>query len=70
MPGLPPSDSCMQLPKTETPADVWVESMPFSETREYVKKVLAFTAIFEQRLNSATTPLATRMPNIKATGAP
>ncbi len=34
--------------KTQTgtlPADVWVETLPYKETREYVQNVLAFAAV-------------------------
>lgn len=31
------------------PADVWIESIPFKETREYVKAVLAYRVIFMRR---------------------
>jgi len=47
------------------PADVWVETMPFNETRTYVQRVMSYTAIFEQRLGLDITPLSTRMPQIK-----
>ena len=32
------------------PADVWVETIPFKETRKYVSSVLAYTIIYQQRL--------------------
>jgi soluble lytic murein transglycosylase len=32
------------------PADIWIETIPFSETRDYVKNVLAFAYIYGQRL--------------------
>jgi soluble lytic murein transglycosylase len=32
------------------PADVWVEMIPFKETRNYVRRVLFYTRIFEERL--------------------
>jgi len=32
------------------PADLWVETVPFSETRRYLQRVLAYTVIYEQRL--------------------
>jgi soluble lytic murein transglycosylase len=34
------------------PMDVWIENIPFSETRNYVKNVLAFTQVYAQLLNS------------------
>ena len=32
------------------PADIWVETIPFKETRKYVSSVLAYTIIYQQRL--------------------
>ncbi len=32
------------------PADLWVELIPFNETRKYVRSVLFYTRIFEERL--------------------
>ncbi|MCS5711835.1 transglycosylase SLT domain-containing protein [Candidatus Berkiella aquae] len=31
-------------------ADIWIETIPYKETREYVKNVLAFTSIYRQQL--------------------
>lgn len=33
------------------PADVWIETIPFRETREYVKAVMAYYQIYNIRLN-------------------
>lgn len=33
-----------------TPADVWVETIPYWETRNYVKKVIIYTALFQELL--------------------
>jgi len=43
------------------PADVWVESVPFDETRDYLKRVLTYTVIYEQRLGKRPVPLLERM---------
>lgn len=45
-------------------ADIWIETIPFNETRNYVRRVLAYTVIYEHRLGSATTPLGKRMQEI------
>lgn len=34
------------------PADIWIETIPFKETREYVKSVLAYKQIYQHKLNS------------------
>ena len=36
------------------PADVWIETIPFKETREYVTAVLGYAIIYQQRLNRDT----------------
>jgi soluble lytic murein transglycosylase len=46
-------------------ADVWIEAMPFTETRNYVQRILATTAIFEKRLGEPVTPLSKRMRDIQ-----
>ena len=33
------------------PLDVWIETIPFRETRNYVQNVLMFTSIYARRLN-------------------
>ncbi len=38
------------------PADVWVESIPYRETRDYVKSVLAYTEIYRHRQEKASNP--------------
>jgi len=50
------------LPKNGSiPADVWVEAVPFDETRDYLKRVLSYTVIYEQRLGQRPVPLLERM---------
>jgi soluble lytic murein transglycosylase len=56
------------LPDTDMPADLWVEMIPFSETRDYVRNVMAYTAIFDQRLDGNLIPLSKRMPAVTPLG--
>ena len=54
------------LPKDDTrPADVWIEGVPFDETRGYIKRILAYTLIYEWRLGRPLTPLSRHMPEIE-----
>ncbi len=48
----------------------WIETIPFTETREYVSNVLAYMAIYEHRLQRDITPLSQRMPPVPARNAP
>lgn len=51
------------------PADVWVETIPFDETRDYVKGVLFNTTVSDWRLqNGALTRLKIRMPDVLPLG--
>lgn len=49
------------LPAQDQPADVWIETVPFNETRNYVQRVMATTPIFEQRLGRQVTRLDRRL---------
>ena len=50
------------LPKSEAQsADLWIENVPFTETRKYLKRVLTYTIIYEQRLGLESKPLLERM---------
>ncbi|NOZ11373.1 MAG: transglycosylase SLT domain-containing protein [Gammaproteobacteria bacterium] len=49
------------LPKHTLDADLWVESIPFDETRRYVKNVLGFATIYNQRLDYPRLRLGERM---------
>ncbi len=49
------------------PADLWIELVPFEETRKYMKRVLTYTVIYEQRLGQSPVPLLERMRPIPAT---
>lgn len=44
--------------------DFFIETIPYKETREYVARVLAFSVIYDWRLNQKVIPLATRMPKV------
>jgi hypothetical protein len=39
-------------------ADIWVETLPYKETREYVQNVLAFAVIYAHRLGHPSSLLA------------
>ncbi len=50
------------MPKEEAQsADLWIENVPFTETRKYLKRVLTYTIIYEQRLGLEGKPLLERM---------
>ena len=47
-------------------ADIWVETIPFNETRNFVKNVLAYATVYNNRLGGDTVRISTRMPTITA----
>lgn len=47
------------------PADIWIETVPYGETRDYLRSVLAYTAIYQRRLGRRPTRLASRMPPVQ-----
>ncbi|MFP4235985.1 MAG: transglycosylase SLT domain-containing protein [Desulfonatronovibrio sp.] len=46
-------------------ADIWVENIPYYETRGYVEKVFLYKYIYEKRLNMPSTGMAALMSDIQ-----
>jgi soluble lytic murein transglycosylase len=44
--------------------DFFIETIPYKETREYVARVLAFSVIYDWRMNGKVLALSARMPKI------
>jgi soluble lytic murein transglycosylase len=49
---------------------IWVESIPFNETRDYVKKVLANAMYYARELNQPYVPLTARLGTVAPRGSP
>lgn len=47
-------------------ARVWIENIPFNETRKYVKRVLSAQAIFQWRMTGQVGRLSDQLPVVKA----
>jgi soluble lytic murein transglycosylase len=56
-------DRWLKAPQAQDPA-IWVETLPYFETRDYIPRVLAFTAIYDWRLRQPVTRVSSRMPAI------
>lgn len=59
------------LPKSDCmSADVWIDLIPFTETRRYVRRALFYSALYEWRMAQRVTPIETRLASIppKQTG--
>jgi soluble lytic murein transglycosylase len=53
------------LPESSMPADVWIENIPFNETRKYTMNVLSYTAIFDYQRKQTIKPISDKMPIVK-----
>ena len=47
-------------------ARVWIENIPFNETRKYVKRVMSAQAIFQWRMTGKVRRLSDQLPAVKA----
>jgi len=56
-------DRWLKPPLVADPA-IWVETLPYFETRDYIPRVLAFTTIYNWRLQQPVTRISSRMPAI------
>lgn len=50
--------------------DLWLETIPYKETREYVTSVLAFSVIYDWRLDGKLQRLSSRVPEFEQIAAP
>ena len=50
-------------------ADIWIETIPFGETRNYVKSVLSYQAIYRKRLGLAHEPMSRLMKPVPVGGS-
>lgn len=51
--------------KQAIPADIWLETIPYKETRGYVSSVLMYTLIYQHRLNRNTLKISELLKPIK-----
>jgi len=47
-------------------AAVWVETLPYFETRDYIPRVLAFTTLYQWRMGGPVTRISARMPELES----
>ncbi len=52
------------LPDKTLDADIWVETIPYGETRDYVKNVMSYTTVYDHRLGSRPARLQERMQSV------
>ena len=56
-------DRWMAKRQTNDPA-IWVETLPYYETRDYIPRVLAFSTIYDWRLEKPVARISSRMPEL------
>jgi soluble lytic murein transglycosylase len=47
--------------RTEDP-EIWIETLPYFETRDYIPRVLAFSTIYDWRMARPVSRISSRMP--------
>ncbi len=52
--------------ESSLPSDVWIDTIPFTETREYVRAIFAYTALFEWRMSQNPTRLSVHMQPVSS----
>ncbi len=50
--------------------DLWIETIPYKETREYVSAVLAFSVVYDWRLDGELQRLSSRIPEFPQIATP
>lgn len=56
-----------QRDQPKNPVDIWVETLPYFETRDYIPRVLAFSVIYDWRLSGQALAISGRMPGMEQT---
>lgn len=52
------------------PWDLWIETIPYQETREYIPRVLAFSVLYDWRIKGRPQRISARIPGLGATDEP
>lgn len=58
------------LPEDGLDADIWVELIPFNETRKYLRRVMSYTVIYDKRLGREPLRLKERMKPVASLTEP
>lgn len=51
-------------PDKSVPADIWIETIPFKETRKYVTSVFSYAIIYQQRLQTNRLRIKNMLPDV------
>jgi soluble lytic murein transglycosylase len=47
-------------------AAIWIETLPYFETRDYIPRVLAFTTLYKWRMGEPVTRISASMPDLES----
>jgi len=53
-------------PNRSLEADIWIENIPFKETRRYVKNVMTYKAIYDHQLGNKNQRISQLIPKVNA----
>jgi soluble lytic murein transglycosylase len=56
------------LPEKSMPMDIWIETIPFNETRQYVTVVLSNILFYQQRLKRNSLKISEFMNPVQPVG--
>lgn len=60
-----PNKVAQWLPATTMPADIWIATIPYTETREYVQRVMSHMTVFQYRLSEHASRLDERIDPVR-----
>ncbi|GMU43290.1 MAG: lytic transglycosylase domain-containing protein [Xanthomonadales bacterium] len=52
------------------PWDLWIETVPYKETREYIARVLAFSVLYDWRIDGSPARLSALIPGLSEDSGP
>jgi soluble lytic murein transglycosylase len=58
-------DRWLKDKSTDDPA-IWIETLPYFETRDYIPRVLAFSTLYDWRRQQPIKRISARMPALKS----
>jgi len=59
-----PNNVSRWLPEQIMPADIWIENIPYTETRRYVRSVFSYAATYDHQRKQTIKRMSERMPAV------
>ena len=57
------------LPEQQLPADIWIELIPYRETRQYVERVFTYAVIYDHRRQEEIVRISQRLQPVQGSSA-